>query len=493
MRIHCLALRAIAVLAALCPLAAFAGDWPAWGRDASRNMVSPEKNLPDAIEPPTAGDDGKIAPGSGKNVRWVAKLGSASYGNPTVAGGRVFVGINNGTPRDPKIVGDYAILLCLDEKTGAFLWQYASPKMAAGKVNDWEEVGLCSSPAIDGDRCYFVSNHCQVVCLSADKGAVVWQYDMRNELGAFPRNQASSAVLIVGDRIYVTTSNGVDWTGKHIPSPDCPALICLDKATGKLLAAERSGISRRTWICNWSTPAYAVIAGRPTVVFGAGDGFCYGFDATTFVDHPKPTSPQDSPAPTLKELWRFDCNPPARHVKNGKTLKYGSQDGPCDVIATPIIVNDRIYVAVGQEPEQGDGAGAMNCFEPRSGAGDITETARIWAVANIGRSVSTAAVDGGLTYVSDLAGIIHCYDAATGAEVWKHDTEAHIWGAVLVADGKVYVGNENGQLLILAAGKAKKVLATIDLKEAIYSSPIAANGAVYVATAGNLYAFEVKK
>ena len=70
---------------------------------------------------------------------------------------------------------------------------------------------------------------------------IVWRYDMRNELGSFPRNQASSSVLVVGDKLFVTTSNGVDWSGKHVPSPDCPALICLDKNDGKLLAVERLG------------------------------------------------------------------------------------------------------------------------------------------------------------------------------------------------------------------------------------------------------------
>jgi outer membrane protein assembly factor BamB len=510
-----------------------AADWPMWGGDPSRNMVSAEKNLPATADPGKAKAEGQpIDMSTTKNVKWVAPLGSASYGNVTVSGGRVFVGCNNASPRDPKYQGDYAILLCLDEQTGKMLWQLACPKLGSGKVNDWEQVGLCSSPTVDGNHVYVVTNRCEALCLDVHGQAggtnrgpftdeaqyvagpgnppiaqgpadadIVWRYDMRDELGAFPRNQASSSVLVVGDKLFVTTSNGVDWSGKHLPSPRCPEIICLDKKEGRLLAVERSGISQRTWVCNWSSPAYGVIAGRPTVVFGAGDGFCYGFDANIEMN-PKPIAPSEAealaggappPVPTLKELWRFDCNPPERHAKDGKPLKYGSSEGPCDVIATPVVANDRVYVAIGQEPEQGDGAGAMNCIEPRGATGDITQTGRVWTNASIGRSVSTAAVADGLVYVSELAGIVHCFDAASGAEVWKHDTEGHIWGASFVADGKIYVGNENGQLIILAAGKEEKVIGTIDMKDAIYSTPVAANGVLYVGTAANLYAFKSSK
>ncbi|MDB5354275.1 MAG: outer rane biosis protein BamB, partial [Phycisphaerales bacterium] len=250
---------------------------------------------------------------------------------------------------------------------------------------------------------------------------------------------------------------------------------------------------RRTWVCNWSSPAYGVIGGKPMIVFGAGDGYCYGFDqnidplsaSASIAGNPAPGAPP--PVPTLKELWRFDCNPPGRRTKDGKPVKYGANDGPSDVIATPVIVNGRVYVAIGQEPEQGEGAGAMNCIDPTK-TGDISETGRVWTNEKIGRSVSTASVTDGLVYVAELTGLIHCLDAATGQEVWNHDTEGHIWSSTLVADGKVYIGNENGLLTILASGREKKVLGTIDFKDAIYSTPVVANGVMYVGTAANLYA-----
>jgi len=114
------------------------------GAEPPPQYVLPARGLPDAIDP------GKYKPGTEevdmattKNVKWVARLGTQSYGNVTVAQGRVFVGTNNDNPRDLQHQGDRSILFCFDEKTGEFLWQLIVPKLRSGKVNDWENLG-CS-------------------------------------------------------------------------------------------------------------------------------------------------------------------------------------------------------------------------------------------------------------------------------------------------------------------------------------------------------------
>jgi outer membrane protein assembly factor BamB len=482
-----------------------ADDWPMYGRDASRNSVAP-------------GEKGLIAdadPSAARNLKWNVALGSAAYGNATVAGGRIFLGTNNSTPRNPKYAGDRGVLLCLDEKTGKFIWQLVVPKLRAGKASDYDDVGLCSAPTVEGDRVYAVTNRCEVICLTTkglsagntgpfvdeaqytagenqppikqgdDDADIVWRFDMRDRLGVFPHNMTSSSVLVVGDKVFVTTSNGVDWTGKHLPSPDAPALICLDKKTGKLLARERSGISGRTYYCNWSSPASGVVNGKPMVIFGGGDGYCYGFDP-----EPGATIGPDGVA-TIPELWRCNCNATDR-LKDGKPIAHGEPGGPCEVIATPVIVDGRVYAAVGQEPESGEGQGCVNCIDA-SKSGDISATGVIWRNEKIGRTLSSCTMSDGLIYLPDFAGIIHCLDAKTGAEVWSHDTEAHVWGSAMVADGKVYAGNENGTLLILAAGREKKVLASIDFKDAIDSTPLVANHTVFIGTLTQLFALELKE
>ena len=87
-----------------------------------------------------------------KNVKWVAQLGSQTYGNVVVAGGMVFVGTNNEGVRDPKITGDKGVVMAFRESDGAFLWQMVHDKLAAGRVNDWPYQGVASSPLVEGDR-----------------------------------------------------------------------------------------------------------------------------------------------------------------------------------------------------------------------------------------------------------------------------------------------------------------------------------------------------
>ena len=117
----------VAIFAAaitLLGLAATADEWPMWCHDLSRNMVSPDKGLPTAFDAGKARDDGTIDPATlSKNVKWVAKLGTQSYGNPTAAAGRVFVGTNNAWPHFREdLTGDYGVMLCLDQQTGKRLW-----------------------------------------------------------------------------------------------------------------------------------------------------------------------------------------------------------------------------------------------------------------------------------------------------------------------------------------------------------------------------------
>ncbi len=131
------------------------GDWPMWGGTPDRNMMVPAmKGIPTTWDIKTK-----------KNVKWMAQLGSQSYGNPVVAGGQVYVGTNNELVRNPKEPGDRGVLMCFRESDGKFLWQQANVKLAAGRALDWPFQGVCSSPLVEGDRLYYVTNRCEVMCL----------------------------------------------------------------------------------------------------------------------------------------------------------------------------------------------------------------------------------------------------------------------------------------------------------------------------------------
>ena len=150
-------------------ITATAKDWPMWGNDPTRNMVGESKELPTEINPGELDDDTEAALlDSAKNIKWAAKLGSQAYGNTVIAGGKVYVGTNNESPRNEAQKGDRGVLMAFDEKDGSFEWQLIIPKLGAGKVSDWEYVGLCSSPAIQGNRMWLVTNRGEVVCLDTE-------------------------------------------------------------------------------------------------------------------------------------------------------------------------------------------------------------------------------------------------------------------------------------------------------------------------------------
>jgi len=484
--------------------ASFASDWPVWGGNGSRNMISHEKEIMMDFNPGEMDDNEKVDLSTTQNVKWVAKLGSQAYGNVTIGNGCVFVGTNNESPRDPKKKGDRGVVLCLDEKTGELKWQLVIPKLGAGKVSDWEYIGVCSSPAIDGDKVYVVTNRCEVVCLDIHgltngndgpykqeaeyvkpKGMqdpldekmdadILWMYDMRDELGVFPHNVTSSSALIVGNRVYVATSNGVDWSHTNIPSPLSPSWIALDKNTGELLGEDGSGASENALHAAWSSLTYGKVEGEEILVWGGTDGFCYGYPTETKAD--------EDGYELFIPKWKVDCNEPHYRIdKSGKKVPYATPPGPSELIGTPVLYDEKIYVAIGQDPEHGDGVGRLSCIDLKSGN-------VLWKYTEAGRTISTVSVMDDLVYLAEYAGIIHCLDAQTGKVYWTYDSFSRIWGSTLVAAGKLLLGNEDGDLLILDHGKKEPEVKTVNMGAPVYSSPVVANGTLYVATQTHLYA-----
>lgn len=503
--------RSILSIALALTAPALAEDWPMWGRTLDRNMVGNAKGIPTEIN---AGEidvqTEEVDLSSAKNIKWVAKLGSQTYGNPVVGSGKVLVGTNNEAPRDAKQEGDRGVLMCFDEKSGEFQWQLIVPKLGAGKVSDWEYVGICSSPSIEGDRMWLVTNRGELACLDLEGQAngndgpfkdeakymsagdeplelgkqhadIIWLFDMRKELGIFPHNVSSCSPLVVGDIVYTATSNGVDWSHTNIPAPLAPSLVALDKNTGKLLGEEISGVSDRVLHASWSSPAYGEMGGKKMVVWGGGDGWAYGYD-------PKPVMDENEGFPILKELFRHDCNP-KHYRKNdeGEAIKYATFKGPSEVIGTTVIADGRAYAVIGQDPEHGDGVGRLTCLEATDSG-----VKELWTYDDLGRSISTPSVSDGLVFIAEYDGDLHCIDAVTGKHYWKHETLSRVWSSTLVADGKVFLTTEDGEMHMLAAAKEKKELGAVDFGGQVYSSPIVANGVLYVGTMTHLFAIGTK-
>ena len=98
------------------------------------------------------------------------------------------------------------------------------------------------------------------------------------------------------------------------------------------------------------------------------------------------------------------------------------------------------------------------------------------------------AVADGLVYAADMRGVLHCLDVKTGKPYWTYDTMAPVWGSPLVADGRVYLGDQDGDVVVLNAGTELKKLAEIDMGNSVYSTPVPANGVLYIMTRADLYA-----
>ncbi len=511
-----------------------AEDWPQWGgNDPGRNMFSTAKGLPESFEP------GKLKAGTEeidlattKNVKWAVKLGSQSYGNPVVAGGKVFVGTNNESPRDKRHVGDRSIMMAFDEKTGEFLWQLVVPKLKSGKVNDWENLGMLAAPLVVGNKLYVVTSRCEVLCLDTEglkngndgdfkteaayvvkdtpkegqpielgpqDADILWRYDMMDELGVFPHNASNCSVILVDGLLYVCTSNGQDWTHVNIPSPNSPSFIALDPATGKLVAEDNAGVGPRIFHGQWTSPAAGKVNGKWQIFFGGGDGVAYAFDAkpqkgsgaaiVPVLPGTDPGLTEEKETDYLKKVWWLDINPPEYKAKDGKPFKYPAAEGPSEINSTPVFYKDRVYVASGQDPEHGEGVGRLVCIDP-SKTGDITKNGVLWEYKGIKRSISTCSIDPatGLLFIGDFSGFVHCLDAETGKLQWVYDMKAHMWGSTFVADGKVYVGDEDGDFVVLKADRTLKVVSETNLGAPVYSTPIVANGTMYVGSQTHLFA-----
>lgn len=496
-----------------------AADWPQWGGTLDRNMVSDAKGLPVKFEP-----SGKTDPKK-SGVKWSVKLGSHTYGNPVISGGKIFVGTNNASPRDPKYSGDRNVLMCFDEQDGRFLWQLAVSKVQ-GEA-DYHELGICSSPTIEGNRVYTVTSHCEILCLDTEglangndgpfrdeaqylakplehkleirkDGPIVkltpgppiklgptdadifWRYDLLTEQKVWPHDATSCSSLVYGDLVYFGTCNA-RTDHKYVPYTNARSLIALDKITGKLVAVDDADASKGIFHGSWSSPSLGVVNGRPLIFYGGGDGRCYAFD-------PKPVPNDDPSKPAiLKNIWTCDCNPVEYRAKDDKPIAYRAKKGPSEIIGTPVCYKNRVYVAIGQDPNHGTGIGCVTCIDATK-TGEISESGKIWEFKDMDRSLSTVSIADGLLYVADYSGTVHCLDLDSGKQVWKHDTQSYMWGSTLVADGKVYFGDTTGTLWILAAGREKKVLNKIVLDATIYQTPVVANGVLYVTDEQRMYA-----
>jgi outer membrane protein assembly factor BamB len=467
--------------------------WPMFGGTIHRNLANRhERAIPESWS---------VGEGNRKNVKWVAKLGDALSSNLAIAGGRIFVGTNNENPRDPSVREHGGVLMCFDERTGTFLWQAVHDHLDTPETLCWLYGGIAPAPAVDGGRVYYVSDRCELVCADVEgdpktrKARIVWSLDMVKHLNVYPHRIDLCSPLVVGDLVFVVTGNGVDGKTTKVKHPDAPSFVAVNKRTGEVVWKDSSP-GKDILEGQWGSPAAAEVKGVTQVIFPGGDGWLYAFEAKSG-----------------KLLWKFDCNPKAA-VNQGK----GKGDKN-SLLATPVVHDNKLYIGTGQNPEYGPGPGHLWCVDitkvPKNKDKDLSpvndnfdpkaevnkDSGLVWHFGGptvprpkkgrdytFGRTVSTVAVHDGLVYAAELDGYLHCLDARTGEAYWVHDMKYSTWASPYYVDGKVYLGTEEGDLLVFRHGKEKKLVGKIEMERIVRVPVTAANGVLYVNDGARLYA-----
>ncbi len=482
------------IFAALFCVAVFADDSPQWGVDQGRNRISRETGLPTTFEPGKKEKETDEIVGAGPNIRWVKRIGSRTYTPPVVAGGCVLIGTNNDVRLDAKIEGDHGVLLCLDEKSGAFRWQYTAPKIPEIKNFDTALIGITSTPTVVGDRIYFISNRDVLCVLELQTGKPIWTLDLIRELGVRQHDTNNSSVVVHDGLLYLGTGNGLDGDHAFVEKPDAPTLLVVDAETGKPVA--RDDYWNRTDVSHgqWCSPTLGTVVdpdGRkePTIFYGAGNGVLYVFKA---LDRSTLKSPEklDEFGANLHRIqpdWTFDGNGPEA-VEEVKPFKSGRGSASFCCLPPPIFVDNRLYMMfcfdgfTGASPRQA----YLTAFDPTA---KDPKSRLLWKTSNIdkGAIASPVALDG-LLYFGDRGGKFHAIDTETGKTVWTLDLKGDHWSGALVADGKLYLGTARRMFYVLQAGREPKILAEIEMPDAIYAGATAANGTLFIPINGFLYA-----
>ena len=426
--------RAVCVLA-LIPLAVRAENWGQW-RGPNQNGVGMAENLPTTWS-------------LTKNLIWKTELPSWSGSTPIVWGDRVFVVSPSParTPEEREPGGPEIYILCLAREDGRERWRY---KLDEGNRLWRKHNNTSPSPVTDGAHVWVMTGNGVVTCLDVD-GKAVWTRDLQKEYGAFGLywGYASSPILY-DSKLIVQVLHGM-----HTDDPSY--LVALDANSGKeVWREERATDALRESPDSYTTPALLKRDGEAQIVVTGGD---------CVTGH----NPE-----TGREIWRADgLNP--------------QQRGNYRIVASPVVIDDMIYAPTRRRPLLALSAG---------GTGDVSGNV-VWKWEGAGApDVPTPASDGTYFYMVDDRGLATCLDAKTGAVVWGPERTAQgvVSASPHVADGKVFLLNENAVTTVLAAGPEFKVLGTNEL-DGTYtlSSPVSAGSQLFIRTATHLYCIGYEK
>ena len=369
-----------------------------------------------------------------ETVVWKLALPGLSGSTPIVWRDRIFLSVAEGDN----------LALWSVSKDGAILWKRP---LGAGNVKMRKHNMASPSPVTDGRNVYVITGT-GILNAYDFSGKEIWSRDIQKEYGNFGLNWGySSSPLLFEDSLYVQVLHGM--------KTDEPSYVMrIEKKSGKTLwKVDRPTNAIRESPDSYTTPGL-LRYGKTTEIVITGGDCVTGHDPATG-----------------KELWRANgLNP-----ENNPFYR---------IVASPIIFDEIIYVPTRVKPLLALKAG---------GRGDVTSSHVLWSTAN-GPDVPTPVTDGKYFYIVRDNGTMWCLDAKTGAELYagQRIKTGTYSGSPVLADGKIYVTNEEGVTTVVAAGPKFEVLAENPLNDYTLSSPAISDGRIYIKTSGHLYAIGKK-
>ena len=426
------------------------GSWPSF-RGQQASGVAERQNLPDRW-------DGK----TGENILWRTPIPGLAHSSPVVWGNRIFV--TSASSSDPNASfrpglygdGDASkdrspqrwIIYALDKRTGKVLWERVAHQGVPAEKRHIKSTYANSTPATDG-RIVVAWFGSQGVFAYDVSGRFLWKVELgRLDLGAYD----------IPTYEWGPASSPIIWNNLVILQCDTQSdsfILALDADAGKTVWK-----TEREELPSWGTPTVAMTSVGPVLVANASN-YIRGYDPRTG-----------------KELWRL-----------GGSSKITAP--------TPVFSDDMFAVVSGRGPER-------PIFVVKAGArGDLTlpegkstSDAITWSRTGRGSYMPTPLIYNGILYVLGNNGLLDAYNLRTGEELYRQRLPVVGSGfsaSPVASDGKLYLSNEDGEMLVIAAGQKFTHVATNSMGELLMATPALSDGVMYVRSSASLFAIGQKQ
>jgi len=432
------------------PIATDKGSWPSF-RGPHASGVAEGQNLPDKW-------NGK----TGENILWRTPIPGLAHSSPVVWGNRIFV--TTAISSDPKASfrpglygdGDASkdrsvhrwMVYALDKQSGKILWERVAYEGEPIDKRHIKSTYANSTPVTDG-RIVVAWFGSQGVYAYDVNGKLLWKVNLgRVDMGAYdiPTYEwgPASSPIIWKDLVILQCDTQTD-----------SFIIAFNADTGKAVWK-----TKREEIPSWGTPTVATTSKGEELVANASN-FIRGYDPRTG-----------------KELWRL-----------GRSSQITAP--------TPIFADDMLVVVSGRGPER-------PIFVVRAGArGDLTlpdgktsSDTVVWSRTGRGSYMPTPLIYNGILYVLANNGTFDAYNLKTGDEIYRQRLPlvgSGFSASPIASDGKIYLSNEDGEILVVSAGDKFNHISTNSMGELLMATPALSDGVMYVRSAESLFAVGRKK